>query len=206
MPQDKVKLQFLHPSGNIVTHEFDPTDSLADVHASLTPSYAHPDNSPIFSRSPQPTAAGALENTSEFQKQARDSWAEVEAGKAKEETGFPVSNGGKMGPITRTQDQETKGRIDLRVPPNTFAVVHTHGDSKQPDPSAQDIRSAQEWGHPVYVVGRAGLFEVAPDGTVNHVFKDPSWMKERQVGPHIVDKKLWKAYQKKLALQKAQQK
>jgi hypothetical protein len=159
--------------------------SLDDLHAALSadPAYLHEFPTPT----PQPTAAGALENSDDFRNQSKAAWDAIHQGaNANAESGFSVYKDGTGSSIHTEVHPQTSGMT--AVPHDTihyakddFAVVHSHPNATSDKPSGNDVEAAKKISKPVYVTSRSGLWEVRPsDGKVLQVFKSPTWFSDKQ--------------------------
>lgn len=137
----------------------------------------------------QPDAERALENTPEFREAARKAWASVSYGDLPQEAGAMILPDGKA---TRIQvgkeigSTERRGSIVFRIPADgVFVTIHTHprptaGKRWIQEPSQVDIDLARKNRENVYVVTSSGLWQVEPDGKVNHLFVNNDWMRGRK--------------------------
>jgi proteasome lid subunit RPN8/RPN11 len=125
-----------------------------------------------------PMAEGVVENTPAFRDAARRSWQNAEEGILRCEAGFSYYKEPLHQP-----DQDAVSRdnhLTQHDAKNVVALVHTHPNDRQQDPSPDDIASAKKLGKPVYVISRSGLFVARPsDGQVVKVFDGTDWMSDK---------------------------
>ena len=169
----------LHPSGAVHNVEVPEDTDLASIHSSLTDAgYAHP----AFDQQ-QPTREGALENQDFFREQAQKAWMKIQNGKAHAESAFGYNKDNSVNDLGTSPDEANRGHLSLQVNKNTFAILHTHNDHLNPEPSPGDIASAKKSGIPIYVASRKGLYVIRPsDGAVTQVFNSPDWMMTKPKG------------------------
>ena len=117
-----------------------------------------------------------MENSVSFRTMAQQAWDKTGRGLQKSEAGFPIMANGYAGDIQKAFNTNGGGEIPMKVTPDTIAVVHTHPNMIQDQPSPGDIASAKKFGHPIYVVSRSGLWEADQNGNLTHVYSDPNWM------------------------------
>ena len=131
------------------------------------------------------TAGGALENTDAFRKAAQAAWGAIQNGNAREETGFAVDLAGQPGAmIRRTDEASGKGHINMIVPTNSAAVLHTHNNHLDDKPSPKDIESAKEFKRPLYTLSRSGLYHTDATGKVTQIFSGTGFLyKKYQPAP-----------------------
>jgi len=67
------------------------------------------------------------------------------------------------------------------VPEGTFAEVHTHKSMPNPEPTIDDVTTAQELKIPVYTVSGSGIWRVAANGEITKE-ADNNWYK---TFPHV---------------------
>jgi hypothetical protein len=136
----------------------------------------------------QPTEEGALERDKDFKAAARKAWSWVSHGEFQQEAGFMVDRAGKMSGVQLGKEigqSETVGSTVFHVSPEgIFANLHTHprpilNKKWVQQPSQADIDVAKDNQQNVYVVTSSGLWQVEPDGTVNHVFATNNWMSKK---------------------------
>jgi hypothetical protein len=137
----------------------------------------------------QPTEEGVLEHSEDFKAAAKKAWARVSYGEFQQEAGFMVDKAGKMSRVQLGKEigqSETVGSTVFQVPlEGIFANLHTHPRpivSKKwvQQPSQADIDVAKDNRQNVYVLTSSGLWQVEPDGIVNHVFASNDWMRAKK--------------------------
>lgn len=167
-----VVLNVARPNGNTHAIAVPEDTDLADLHSSLVDSgYRFPE--------PQPTAAGAVENSEKFRKAANDAWVSTKSGLDKAEAGFWVGATGGTVPTAKTPHSAGDyGHEDQIAPLSALGAVHTHDRSLHSEPSPGDIKTAQKNHTNVWVVSAGGLYQVDRNGAVTHIFKSPSWMRD----------------------------
>jgi hypothetical protein len=123
-----------------------------------------------------PTAAGAIENSDLFRYAASRAWERIGDGQQRAESAFSYGRDNTVTDLGKEPDEIDRGHMRLLVPSDSFALLHTHNNRLNPKPSAEDIRSAQSFGHPVYVMSRDGLYLIRPsDGAVERVYQGLDW-------------------------------
>jgi hypothetical protein len=169
-----VVINVAHPDGNgRVDSIAVPADTpVPELHAALV-------NSDYHIPSPQPTADGAVENSEDFKKTARDAWGSVLDGKAKEEAGWWTGSTGRSVSSGKTLDEPTRGHMSVAAPPTAIGVGHTHDNAHQEDPSQDDIDAAKKAKKTIWVVSRSGLYSVDPSGNVSHLYQNSDWMNKK---------------------------
>ena len=163
-----VVLPVAHPSGETHNIAVPPDTDLGDLHAALTDAgYEHP---ALTGKTPQPTAAGAIENSKEFKDNAQKLWNEAQNGKDRGEVGnFVTSQGSYTSPLKTPGREDGGGRITFPgKPENSMAVIHTHPHVGGLSP--QDIQTAKDNHLVVYAIDADGLHAVGPDGKVTQVY------------------------------------
>lgn len=175
-----VVLPILHGGSGEIHNLAVPTNTdLGDLHSALNSSgYAAP------LANPQPTAAGAIENSDQFRNQSNAAWKAVDKGfNTYAESGFAIDKYGNASPL-RTQvtpkmpGQTTIDRDKITYKTSDTGVVHTHPYNSVPGPSQNDIAAAKKIGKTIWVTSQGGLYSVEKDGTITHVFKSENWMNE----------------------------
>lgn len=172
-----------HPSGNIHEIPVAPGVSTADMHANLmNAGFEQPDlNRRLLAAAKQPDAEGAVENSEDFKAKARQAWEKIGNGSSRAESGFWTGATGRSVEYPGvTQDESGRGHVREAMAPSALGAAHTHNNSLQSDPSKNDIQQAKNSKKNLWVITRAGLFAIDPEGKVTHVFKDPDWMKARK--------------------------
>jgi hypothetical protein len=147
---------------------------------------------PIATR-PEPTAEGAIEYSPAFKSAAQAAFVKTNNGKSNVEAGFTLNRNGQPSAIsTQAQDSvvtrngvPTSGHLDQSYSPDTTAMLHTHNNLGQAQPSGADIEAAKTAKRPVMVESRDGLYEVAADGTISHVFNTQDWNTPTQAKKYI---------------------
>jgi hypothetical protein len=172
-----------HPDGNIDRIAVPTDTSLEELHGALSDAgYMH--DFPT----PQPTAAGALENSDDFRNQSKAAWDAIHQGaNANAESGFSVYKDGTGSSIHTEVHPQTSGMV--AVPHDTihygkddFAINHVHPNATSDKPSQNDQEAAKKIGKPIYVTSKTGLWMVRPsDGKILRVFQSPSWMTDKVV-------------------------
>jgi hypothetical protein len=147
---------------------------------------------PVTTR-PEPTAEGAIEYSPSFKAAANAAFVKTNNGKSNVEAGFTVNRKGQPSAIaTQAQDSvvtrngvPTSGHLDQSYSPDTTAMLHTHNNLGQAQPSNADIEAARVSKRPIMVESRDGLYEVAADGTVSHVFDTQDWNAPTQTKKYV---------------------
>lgn len=128
------------------------------------------------SQVPSITAAGAFENSPEFQQRAIAAWNAIQQGRKNAESGFMMFPDNVPGPIRVMPNLENlDGHMSWQAPPDAMLLLHTHPNVDQDDPSSNDIASAKQWKRPVYVMSRSGLYMIDAKGKTYHE-KDFNWL------------------------------
>jgi hypothetical protein len=174
-----VVIPVLHPSGEVHNLAVPEGTPLSDLHDALNDAgYATP------LANPQPTAAGAIENSDQFRNQSDAAWKAVNKGfNTYAESGFSVGKDGNAGPLRtevtpRMPGQTVIDRDKINFKTSDLGVVHTHPDNSVPGPSQNDIAAAKKIGKTIWVTSQGGLYSVEKDGNVTRIFKSENWMNE----------------------------
>lgn len=130
----------------------------------------------LFFTLTQPSAANALETQAAFKQACSKAWDKTARGYAKSESGFTVNADGSISKIL-VQYNSGSGEVDLPVNAQTRYAVHVHPNMIEDKPSPGDVKAAQRWGHPVYVISQSGLWEAEPNGSVVKVYSGTEWMR-----------------------------
>jgi hypothetical protein len=151
--------------------------------------YADAPYSAATTPNPQPTAAGAIENSEKFRNAAKQAvgLARADENRRKHganaggEAGFEIGRDGSTGKVNFAADQEsTRGSMNQSVSPNTLGIFHTHDSFHQGDPSGADVAAAKKAKTTVYVTSRDGLYAVDPSGAKTKVSSDPNWFEGKK--------------------------
>jgi hypothetical protein len=156
-----------HPeTGDIHNISVPPDTDLGDLHAALSDAgYTH-----NMSLNSQPTAAGAIENSPEFKKNATELWNSAGNGKFRGEAGnFVTQRGGYTKPVITPGTDEGGGRIVFNKPSDAMGIVHTHPHGGGLSP--RDIQTAKDNHLTVYAIDLDGLHAVGPDGKITEVYR-----------------------------------
>ena len=133
---------------------------------------------------PKLTAEGAVENSPEFKKAAKDAFYAGALGSfhAPTEAQFTVNDGGVPSKIT-THETPTgaDAGIHQTVLSSDIAAVHTHPplENYEQTPSPADIAAAKQLKKPIMVMSKDGLYEIDALGNVRQVFKGTNWMNKK---------------------------
>lgn len=157
----KVSVSVLHPNGELHNLEVPEDMPAADFHSAIVDEYAHP----MFDQK-QPTAEGALENSSDFKDTLNRAWMEAGIGQQHKEGAALIQNNGKSIPLPTNAGYDNK----IPISQNTIATLHTHPNISSGKPSSADVSAAQKTGKTFYVLSKDGLYSIDPKGSVTRVY------------------------------------
>jgi Prokaryotic homologs of the JAB domain len=170
-PNLKPRISVLRPGGAISEVEVPNLDP-ATIHAEISEGHHFNPTDPVFQQltrnAVQPTAAGALENTPDFQANAVRAWESAGGGTLPAEGGMMISRNGRSGVLPASTGYNERTMPDTA---STFGTLHTHPNTRDPKPSGDDVADARKLGKPLYVLSRDALYMIRPsDGASIKVF------------------------------------